>query len=233
MVYSKIRTRARDNLRNQWASAIAIAVVAWLLGGLMIGSSFLPQISYHLDGEDLTLEQAIETLFTVRSGFGSAFISLNVLGLAQFIIGGVVQLGYAQYLLKQHDRQNGEFSDLFSQFHRFGQGFSQNFLRGLYIFLWSLLLVIPGVIAQFRYVMTPSIMADHPELTASEAIDASCRMMDGHKWDLFVLHLTFFGWDLLAALTMNVGHLMLNPYKNAAEAAFYREIAGYPRITVE
>ena len=81
--------------------------------------------------------------------------------------------------------------------------------------------------------MTPFIMADHPELTASEAIDRSKELMDGHKGDLFVLDLTFIGWDLLAAITLNIGHLVLNPYKNAAHAAFYREIAGYPRITVE
>jgi len=57
--------------------------------------------------------------------------------------------------------------------------------------------------------------------------------MSGHKLELFVLRLTFIGWDILAAMTFNLGHLVLNPYKNAAEAAFYRRIAGYPRITVE
>ena len=81
--------------------------------------------------------------------------------------------------------------------------------------------------------MTPFIMADHPNMTASEAIAASKDMMDGHKWDLFVLRFTFIGWNILAALTANLGNLVLNPYKNAAEAAFYRKIAKQPRFTVE
>ena len=78
--------------------------------------------------------------------------------------------------------------------------------------------------AHYKYAMTPYIMADHPELTASEAIEHSKQIMDGHKWELFVLHLTFLGWDLLAALTLGVGNLVLNPYKNAAEAVFYQRL---------
>ncbi len=233
MDYSQIRLQARNSLKNNWAQAIAIALVAFLLGGLITGSSFLPQVSYRLNGEDMTLGEAIEALFTVSTTLGGTFLSLNALALAQFILGGTVQLGYATVLLKQQAGQEYEFRDLFSQFHRFGQGFAQNFLRGLYIFLWSLLFLIPGIIAQYRYAMTPYIMVDYPELTASEAIARSKEMMDGHKGELFMLHLTFIGWNLLAAVTMNIGHLVLNPYINAAEAAFYRKLCEYPKVTVE
>ena len=72
--------------------------------------------------------------------------------------------------------------------------------------------------------MTPFIMAENPDMTANEAITASCELMDGHKGELFILELTFIGWNLLAALTLNLGHLALNPYKNAAYAVFYREL---------
>lgn len=136
---------------------------------------------------------------------------------------------YVQYLLSQHDGKERDFSDLFSQFDRFGQGFAQLFLRGLYTFLWGLLLIIPGIIKSLSYAMTPYIMAENPDLTASEAIARSKQMMDGHKGDLFILHLTFIGWDILAALTLNLGHLVLNPYKNAAETAFYRELQAKKR----
>ena len=72
--------------------------------------------------------------------------------------------------------------------------------------------------------MTPYILAENPEMTASQAIEQSKYMMDGHKGELFCLHLTFIGWDILAALTLNLGNLALNPYKNAAEAVFYRDL---------
>ena len=224
MDYSQIRATARQRLAGRWALAIAVAALAWLLGGLMVGSSFLPQFTYYIRGEDITLKDALSKAFTIGRHFGNTFLSSNLLTLARFLIGGVIQLGYADILLKQHTGEEYTVSHLFSQFHRFGQGFAQAFLRELYTALWTLLLIIPGIVAHYKYAMTPYIMADHPELTAGEAIDLSKELMDGHKGELFILHLTFIGWDLLAALTLNVGHLVLNPYKCAAEAAFYRKL---------
>lgn len=233
MVYSDIRARARESLAGKWAPAIAVCLVAFLLGGSMAGSSFLPQITYTYRGEITSLEDTMAALTTLTHRFGGTTISIGALGLAELILGGVVQLGYAKHLLKQQDRQEASFSDLFSEFERFGQGFAQKFLRGLYIFLWSLLFIIPGIVADLSYAMTPFIMAEHPDMTAGEAIAASKTMMDGHKWELFVLRFTFIGWNILAALTMNVGNVVLNPYKNAAEAAFYRQVSRQPRFTVE
>ncbi len=233
MVYSDIRARARASLADRWALAIAVAALGWLFGGLMRGSSFLPQITYTWHGEVTSLEDALDALSTLKSHFGRTTVRLNVFALAQLIIGGVIQLGYAQILLMQHDGKDYTFTDLFSQFERFGQGFAQKFLRGLYSFLWGLLFIIPGIIAQYSYSMTPFLMAEHPRMTAQEAIAASKDLMQGHKWELFVLHLTFLGWDIVAALTMNIGQLILNPYKNAAEAAFYRQISRQTRFTVD
>ena len=168
----------------------------------------------------------LKELFTFVLFNGGIIIQVtSILNLVHFILGGVIQLGYAQYLLNQHDRREFQLNDLFSKFDYFGVGFCQNFLRGLYVFLWSLLFVIPGIVAQYRYAMTPFIMAEHPELTASEAIRASKKMMDGNKWALFCLDFSFFGWALLSALTLNIGNLWLNPYRNAAYAAFYRRVS--------
>ena len=233
MIYSDIRARARASLAGNWTSAIAVCLVAFVLGGALAGASFLPQITYRWEGEIVELGDAITALTILSHSFGNATISIGALGLVEFILGGVIQLGYANYLLKQQGRQEATISDLFSEFERFGQGFAQKFLRGLYSFLWGLLFVVPGIIADLSYAMTPFIMADHPNMTASEAIAASKDMMDGHKWDLFVLRFTFIGWNIVAALTANLGNLVLNPYKNAAEAAFYRKIAKQPRFTVE
>lgn len=221
MEYSLIRKQARENLTGNWGISIAVAAIASLLGALLIGSQFFPQLTTQTEGSgfrNLDLNN-----FHLRIG------NYNVTGIIGFFLGGTVQLGYVQYLLKQYHREKGEFSDLFSQFHRFGQGFAQAFLRGLFTFLWSLLFFIPGIVKSLSYSMAPYIMADNPEMTALEAINASKEMMDGHKMDLFILHLTFIGWDMLAMLTLNLGHLVLNPYKNAAQTVFYRELCAARR----
>ena len=220
MEAKQIRQKARENLAPNWGLSIGVAAVAALLGGLMAGSSFLPNL-------DVDVGKRIfgSWNWEIIEGFRISF-SNGILGFAAFIIGGVLDLGYAQFLLKQHDGQGPQSDDLFSQFDRFGTGFAQQFLRTLYTVLWSLLLIVPGIIAALSYAMTPYILAEHPDLTASEAIARSKQLMDGHKMDLFVLYLTFIGWDLLAALTLNLGNLALNPYKNAAITVFYRDITG-------
>lgn len=218
---SEIRRKAREHLQSNWALSIGVAAVACLLGGLLLGSRFLPEINIHLPKEfALSLPRVIELTKHIRIELKDGLIAL-----VPFLLGGVLQLGYARFLLKQHDGKALDFNDLFSQFDRFGTGFAQNFLRTLYTFLWSLLLIVPGIIAALSYAMTPFILEEHPELTASEAIARSKALMDGHKMDLFILNLTFLGWDILCALTANIGNLFLNPYKNAAYAVFYREIS--------
>ena len=140
------------------------------------------------------------------------------------IIGGAVTLGLCKFNLGLVDKKKPQFTDLFSCFNRFGAGFCVQFLRGLYTFLWSLLFVIPGIIANYRYAMAAYILAEHPEMTASEAIQASKEMMKGNKWRMFCLSFSFIGWDILAALSFGIGHIILCPYVEAAAAAFYREV---------
>lgn len=222
MTYSDYRRVARENLRGNWPLSIGVCAIACILGGMSIGGTFIPEFSFRIDGQDISNINDLLNLITPAAF--SAFGLGSLLALTSLIIGGAIELGFAQYLLKQYNHANFELQDLFSQFDRFGQGFAQKFLRGLYVFLWSLLFVIPGIVKSYAYAMTPFIMAENPDMSASEAIDASVQLMDGHKGELFTLDLTFIGWGLLAALTLNLGNLALNPYRNAAYAAFYKDL---------
>ena len=222
MTSSDYRRIARERLTGNWPLAIGVAAAACILGGLVTGSSFVPQFNVRIEGQDISNIGDLLNLLTAQSI--SAFGLGSVLGLAQFLIGGAIELGFATFLLRQHRREELDFQDLFSQFHRFGQGFAQKFLRILYITLWSLLFVIPGIVKSYAYAMTPFIMAENPEMSANDAITASRELMDGHKGDLFILDLSFIGWGILAAVTCNIGHLALNPYRNAAYAAFYKDL---------
>ena len=217
MTSSDYRRVARENLQDNYWQSVLVSFVAMLLGGLIAGTNMF---SISIDAD------VIEQLpgFLVRYLSILASIS-GILSLVRFIIGGTIQLGYSRYLLNQHNHAHLDIHELFSQFDRFKEGFLQSFLRGLYTFLWTLLFIIPGVIKTYAYAMTPFIMAENPDMTAKEAIEASKQMMDGHKWELFVLSLTFIGWNLLAGLTLNIGHIFLNPYVDAAFAAFYKNIS--------
>ena len=217
MNYSDYRRIARENLEGNWKKSLGIAFVAAIFGALLIGSN----IGFEVDMDAEYIQRLPDIAIAVLGVFASLAGGLN---LVHFILGGPVQLGYAHILLKQYHHQEFEVGELFSQFHRFKQGFLQSFLRGLYVALWSLLLIIPGIIASYKYAMTPFLMTDNPNMTAKEAIAASCELMDGHKGELFTLGLTFIGWELLAMLTLGIGFLWLNPYKNAAYAAFYRDL---------
>lgn len=228
MQASDHRANARSALSGNWGVAILVSLLAGIIGGTSNnGFSFNIDIS---DTADLTsaLPAELGALFSgVLSVFGIVLLvfclALLLVGIA---LGGVIQLGEARYNLNLIDRKEAELRDLFSQFYRFQPAFLLNLLSGLYIFLWSLLFVIPGIVASYSYAMAPYILLEDPYCTASEALARSKAMMDGNKADLFWLDLTFFGWELLCALTMGIGNLWLNPYKKASRASFYRSLVG-------
>ena len=99
-----------------------------------------------------------------------------------------------------------------------------NLLITLKVIAWSLLFVIPGIVAAYRYSMATYIMAENPGMQATEAIERSKALMDGRKGDLFCLDLSFFGWALLTVLTAGIGALWLAPYMAVSRAAFYRSL---------
>lgn len=231
MNLSDIRYSARRALSGMWGISILVGFLASLLGAGMYGgtsslgfrSSDLKDLFQFISIRSSELQNLNNrTYLSVLLALGSA---ANFLGIVQFIIGGTVKLGYCRFLLKQHDGDHPELSDLFSQFDRFGDGFCLAFLQTILIALWSLLFVIPGIVASYKYAMAQFIMVENPNMRASEALQASKTMMYGHKMELFILHLSFFGWMILCSLTFGIGNLWLNPYMNAANAAFYREIS--------
>ena len=99
------------------------------------------------------------------------------------------------------------------------------FFRDLFLFLWSLLFIIPGIIKSYSYMLVPYILGDHPDMDAQDAITLSRSMMRGNKWRAFVLQLSFLGWWILSLFTLGLlGVFYVRPYENAAEAAMYQAI---------
>lgn len=126
------------------------------------------------------------------------------------------------------DFARGEKIENSKLFDGYTNGFQRIFTTGLlqfiYSVLWYLLLIIPGIIKSYSYSMTYYILKDNPELKNNAAIEKSMQMMDGHKMDLFLLHLSFIGWAILCLLTMGIGFIFLIPYMYTAQAHFYEDL---------
>ncbi len=110
-------------------------------------------------------------------------------------------------------------------FQNYGHNFAVLFMRDLYLTLWTMLFIIPGLIKGYSYRMVPYILAEHPEMSANEVITLSRRMMDGHKWQAFKLDLSFLGWILLGILTLGLGLIFYaEPYMESTQAALYLKL---------
>ena len=231
------RQNARDALRGKWTIAVLVGLVATLLGGAGSGG---PEVKLNIDGSGAhaSFEFAGQTIFSTGGGLnsdigaflvGSAiYITIAAIAMAvvYFVLGSIISVGYARFNLDLVDGGNPSFETLFGYFSYWKTTAVARLLQSLYVLLWSLLFIIPGIMASYSYAMTEFILAEHPELTAGEAIAQSKMMMAGNRWRLFCLHFSFIGWDILCTLTMGIGHLWLRPYRQAADAAFYREITG-------
>ena len=113
---------------------------------------------------------------------------------------------------------------LFDGFKDYGRIFGTMLLMNVYILLWALLLIVPGIIKSYSYAMTPYILRDNPQLSFNAAIEKSMAMMEGHKMKLFLLELSFIGWAILSCLTLGLGFLLLAPYVQTSIAAFYEDL---------
>jgi uncharacterized membrane protein len=151
---------------------------------------------------------------------------------SSIIVTGAFTLGLAMISLRVVRRQDIEVEMLFDGFRDFVRSLVASLLILVYVILWSLLLIVPGIIAALSYAMTYYILADNPDLTASEAITLSKRMMYGHKTELFWLYLSFTGWAILCLLTAGIGVLWLMPYIETSTAIFYENIKEAPEVVI-
>jgi uncharacterized membrane protein len=94
-------------------------------------------------------------------------------------------------------------------------------LKDILLALWTMLFIIPGIVKGYAYALTPYILAENPNIKPTQAINLSCRMTKGHKWEMFVLGLSFIGWYLLGALAFGIGTALVVPYDRATHAQFY------------
>ena len=211
-------------LNGNWSPAVLATVVFLLCTLVAVLPSEIPLLTGTVD-EMTALAQAgdIEGVMSLNS----RVMSWSSLGLLlEIFLYSVLSLGFTVACLRLlRSGDNRLTSNMFEiAFRNYWHKLWGLVLMYIFIILWSLLLIIPGIVKSFSYAMTPFILEENPELSANEAIDRSRAMMKGHKFDLFWLFLSFLGWLILGIFTLGIGYLWLIPYMQTAVASFYEDV---------
>ena len=195
-----LMAQALKSLTGKWG----IAIGSWVVFILLTGFSFNISI-WEWQGDN-------------GENYKS---SLDIIG---WIIAGPLSLGFTSIILLISRNKNPHFTLLFSGFKRFAVSLATYLLMVIFMILWLLLLIIPGIIAALRYSQTWYILSEDKNIGALEAINKSKEMMVGNKWKLFCLYFRFLGWFVLCILTLGLGFIVLAPYMSVSFAKFHDDL---------
>lgn len=212
--------------RNYWTCVI-VSVLLAILGVGAEGSSGA-SFSYNFDGSDsnISMDFSGQQFILMSLVAVGVLIALVIALVFATFVTNIIMIGGKRYFIENREHK----TSVGQVFYGFQSGNYLNcvktmFFRGLYTFGWTLLFVIPGIIKSFSYQLVPYILAENPNLSKDRAIELSCEMMDGHKFESFILSWSFILWDILNVMTIGIlGIFYLNPYKHATYAEFYSAI---------
>lgn len=163
----------------------------------------------------------IDNIATLIIGAIGLALVVGVL-LFRILLGYHLEVGGRKFFIQAaQGEDNMSYLGWFLKRERYKNVIKVMFFRSLHVFLWSLLCVIPGIIKSYAYIFVPYILADNPDMDYKRALELSQYMTNGHKFDIWVLELSFIGWQLLGMLLCCVGGVFVNPYVNATHAELY------------
>lgn len=225
-----LRAWGLERLRGHWFAAVVVVLVGSLLGGGVDALSGALEVNMS-DADASIFGSGVGVIDSIPREVWTLMLTVTIVtALLALIIGGAIRLGLCTFFLNLFHRREARFADLFSNFDRLGRGLCMQLVTGFFVFLWSLLLIIPGIVASYSYAMVPYLMAEFQDLGVMDAIRESKRLMQGYKWRLFCLQISYIGWSLLSMLTGGIGNLWLIPYQYAGDTAFYMMVTGRQQL---
>ena len=193
---AELKSRAKDQIRCKWAVAIGTVLVANIILELDVG-------------------------YKAASELGIEGLSYS-LDLITLLLGGVISVGLCRFLLDMATkRREPRFNTLFSSFNIYLKTLGLNLLITLAVLVGTLLFIVPGIIVYLMFSQAFYILSEGPSKSITQCINESVNLMNGHKWELFYLKLTFIGWWLLSLVTLGIAALWVSPYQKLTEANFY------------
>ncbi len=216
------RAEARALLRGNWPKALIVCLVVWFIAA----------------SGDLLQTQTVEEIYKNGQVIHKVVEKKSsLLSIINFLFAGPAYFGLVAFYMNLKRKGQAEVGDILKGMDRFGRNFLTELLMTIFIALWTLLLIIPGIIAYYSYSMTWFILNDNPELTSSQAIARSKELMRGKKMALFQLQVSFIGWAILAyvgaIVTLGLSMVPLQAYYNAAKLSFYEDLINHEGISIE
>lgn len=208
-----LKLEAKKRLRGNWGWAVGLTAAIIFITWLFAVPVSVKTVSVRPDVMTFSSNIGLEAIGSLFASFFALSLTISCL---RFMRG----------------HKDNFLDSLFAVFTkgRFVPELLAYLLQLLYISLWSLLFIIPGIVKEYSYAMTPYIVNDlvesGQEVHYNEVITASRNLMRGHKWQLFVLRLSFWGWLFLSIFTLGIGYLWVVPYMETTQANFYRTLAG-------
>lgn len=186
-------------------------------------------ISVRIDGEDIVVGIiAVIVFLIVFFIFLAVILAVDIFLINPFDVGG------KRFMRKSIEDVAQVKEIAFAYDHSYKNVVKVMFYRELYIFLWALLFVIPGIVKMYQYLMVPYLLSEYPDMEYHEALARSRDMMEGNKWKAFVLGFSFILWDMLSVITFGIVAIFyVNPYRNLTFAALYDELKRTPVTNIQ
>ena len=205
---------------NYWYCVLA-ALLMGLFAGSRAASSGSKVQNVDLEGQLSSMDPK-EQLTVLMIALGAISVALIIGILIKIFLANPIKVGGCAFFTSNIEAAPAPFGLIKTGFQHYGHTFVTLLLRDIYLTLWSLLFIIPGIIKGYSYRMVPYILADNPDMSANEIITCSREMMDGNKWQAFLLDLSFIGWILVGLVTLGLGFIFWTaPYMQSTYAALY------------
>lgn len=252
----ELKERAKEALKRNYWKIVLVSLIGMLIGGGLGSSGISgggsdirdmasDNVKEHFtehENDDVDWEGAEAVLDDIQMDIrpqdivAVAFTVIVVLIVTAIVLAiGIaldvlllnpVQVGINRFMVKSLD-DTARIAEVGYTFdHNYKNGVKVMFFKDLYVVLWSLLFIVPGIYKAYQYRMVPYILGENPDMTYQEVLQRSKDMMDGQKWDAFVLDLSFILWHMLGGITCGLAEIFyVAPYVNLTDAALYSRLS--------
>ena len=252
----ELKERAKEALKRNYWKIVLVSLIGMLIGGGLGSSGisgggsdirdvasdnvkehFTEHENDDVDWEgaeavlddiqmDIRPQDIVAVAFTVIVVLIVAAIVLAIVLALDVLLLNPVQVGINRFMVKSLD-DTARIAEVGYTFdHNYKNGVKVMFFKDLYVVLWSLLFIVPGIYKAYQYRMVPYILGENPDMTYQEVLQRSKDMMDGQKWDAFVLDLSFILWHMLGGITCGLAEIFyVAPYVNLTDAALYSRLS--------